>query len=256
MNHNCCSCSCSNKNKEGFFKSLARMPNDSKSKTLLIALILCLVCSLAVSLSVILLRDKQAFNKEAYKNKNILIAAGLPLEASSLDMIETKKVNLKQGDFVDDLADNDNVEVYLVKNAGGEVVKLILPISGRGAWSTLYGFIVVYQKPSNHYGFLYNEVADILFYEQGETPGLGGEVENPRWRANWQGKEIYDDKGNLKIEVIKGIAPREGLLAKHQVDGLAGATVTTRYVNNLVRFWLGDNGFKKFLMNLRKDGAN
>ena len=102
------------------------------------------------------------------------------------------------------------------------------------------------------YGFLaidkdINTVRGLGFYEHGETPGLGGEVDNPNWKGIWKGKELYSSDGKLAIEVIKGAVDNSKAKAKHQVDGISGATITVRGVSNLVRYWLGDDGFSHYL---------
>ena len=86
-------------------------------------------------------------------------------------------------------------------------------------------------------------VAGIGFYEHAETPGLGGEVDNPNWKASWVGKQAYN-QGDLDITVLKARADMSRAGSESQIDGLAGATLTTRGVDNLVRYWLGDQGFQ------------
>ena len=97
-------------------------------------------------------------------------------------------------------------------------------------------------------------IRGITFYEHGETPGLGGEVDNPRWKALWPGRLAFDDRGNPKISVKKGLA---GPVDEdpYQVDGLSGATITSRGVTNLVRFWLGDDGFGPCLDKYRAEAG-
>jgi len=114
-------------------------------------------------------------------------------------------------------------------------------VHGYGLWSTLYGFVAL--KPDG------NEIVGLQFYQHAETPGLGGEVDNPNWRAQWPGKKLYDGD-DLKIEVVKG-----GASGDYQVDGLAGATLTSRGVNNLVRYWAGEDGFGPFLKHLSEELA-
>ena len=128
----------------------------------------------------------------------------------------------------------------------GDIDKIILPIRGYGLWSTLYGFIALEADG--------NTVAGLGFYEHGETPGLGGEVDNPRWKAVWPGKQVYRD-GEVAIALIKGAVDTSSANAPWQVDGLAGATLTARGVTNLVQFWLGENGFEPFLNNLKSGEA-
>jgi Na+-transporting NADH:ubiquinone oxidoreductase subunit C len=136
--------------------------------------------------------------------------------------------------------------VYVANDTQGGVDKIILPIRGYGLWGTLYGFIALEGDAST--------VAGIGFYEHKETPGLGGEVDNPRWKGLWPGKQVYKD-GELEIAVVKGTVDPSAPGADYQVDGMAGATLTTRGVSNLVQFWLGDNGFAPFLNNLKSGEA-
>lgn len=136
--------------------------------------------------------------------------------------------------------------VYLVQNPQGNIEKLILPIRGYGLWSTLYGFIALESDG--------NTIAGLGFYEHGETPGLGGEIDNPRWKAFWPGKQVYRD-GEVEIGLVKGTVDVAAVDAPWEVDGLAGATLTSKGVTNLVHFWLGKNGFEPFLNNLRAGEA-
>ena len=136
-------------------------------------------------------------------------------------------------------------EVYLVRGTNGDIETVVLPIRGYGLWSTLWGFIALESD--------FNTVAGLGFYSHAETPGLGGEVDNPKWKAQWPGKKILNETGNMAIEVTKG--GQADAASPYQVDGLSGATLTTRGVDNLVQFWLGDNGFKPFLDQLKTGGA-
>ena len=94
-------------------------------------------------------------------------------------------------------------------------------------------------------------VFGLQFYEHAETPGLGGEVDNPGWQALWRGKPLYDERGALRIEVVKGKV-QSGTNAAYQVDGLAGATFTSLGVSNMLRFWLGEQGFGPYLAKVRE----
>jgi Na+-transporting NADH:ubiquinone oxidoreductase subunit C len=97
-------------------------------------------------------------------------------------------------------------------------------------------------------------VAGIGFYQHAETPGLGGEVDNPLWKAKWVGKKVYDGQGRAILSVIKGEVDANRPQAVHQVDGLSGATLTSRGVNNLVHYWLGEQGFAPLIAHLRNGG--
>ena len=128
--------------------------------------------------------------------------------------------------------------------AGDEIELLILPIEGKGLWSTLYGFLALAPDTTT--------IEGMTFYEHGETPGLGGEIDNPRWKSLWKGRLAYDAEWQPAITVIKGAAgPAED--DPYRIDGLSGATLTCRGVSDLVQFWLSSDGFEPFLAKFRAE---
>jgi Na+-transporting NADH:ubiquinone oxidoreductase subunit C len=251
---------------------------DSVSRTVMVALVLCVVCSVIVSAAAVGLRDKQVANAINEKKMNILAAAGIEMVDGDLEAafatITPKLVDMRTGQFSTDhdaatydmrkaakdpaqaralTGDQDIASirkqslystVYLVEGEQG-IERIILPIHGYGLWSTLYGFIALE-------GDL-NTVVGLGFYEHAETPGLGGEVDNPKWKALWPGKKVFAQGSDVPaIGLIKGNAPAGDL---HKIDGLAGATLTSNGVTNLVKFWLGENGFATFLTKLKAGEA-
>ena len=135
-------------------------------------------------------------------------------------------------------------EVFLARGDDGDLSRIILPVHGYGLWSTLYGFLAL--EPDA------NTVSGLGFYEHGETPGLGGEVDNPKWKALWEGKKLYGEQGEVEIQVVKGAVDSKTPNAEHKVDGLAGATLTSNGVSNLLRFWVGENGFGPYLKRMQQ----
>ena len=131
----------------------------------------------------------------------------------------------------------DHALVYEVMD-GERPSVAVVPIEGYGLWSTLYGFLAVGQDG--------NTIQGITYYQHGETPGLGGEVDNPNWKALWPGRKIYGDSGDPAIRVIKGTAG-SAANAPYEVDGLTGATITSNGVTSMLDFWLGESGFKNYL---------
>lgn len=256
------------------------MPNkDTTIRTIGVALALCIFCSVIVSTTAVKLKPMQVANKALDFKRNILAAAGLLDESKSVEeqfgQITTRLVDLNTGKFIEDIDGGiekynqrkaskdparstkldgaqdlakisrrvDVAKIYVVEN-GSSVEKVILPIKGYGLWSTLYGFLALDAD--------LNTVIGMGFYEHAETPGLGGEVDNPKWKKLWIGKEVYSDGGDVALSVIKGAAKAS---SKHDVDGLSGATLTSRGVNNLVHFWMGEDGYANFLHNLKKGEA-
>lgn len=259
------------------------MASESTSRTLLTALVICVVCSLVVAIPTVALKPLQDEQKLLDKQKAVLAAAHLlPAEATRKNIqaafaeLEVRMVDLASGDFTEGngrefnlsavlkndsksrALDGDNdpasirrqelaAPVYMKRNEDGTLGKVILPIRGYGLWSTLHGFIALNGDGS--------KVDGLIFYQHAETPGLGGEVDNPKWRALWDGKELFNEQGELAITVVKGVADKTSPAYKHQVDGLAGATLTAKGVDNLVRYWLSDNGFGAFLNKIRSKGV-
>ncbi len=253
--------------------------NDSLEKTVAVALALCLVCAVLVSLATVALRPLQNYNKALDMKRNILDVAGLLDEGTDIDQafkerIEAKLVDLATGEYVDgnvdeydqrkaakDPAQNEAIpvekdiasirvkakvaKVFLVKN-GDQLQSIILPVNGYGLWSTMYGFLALEADGQT--------VQSINLYDQGETPGLGGEVVNPNWRALWKGKKVYNESGEVALTLVKGTVDTSRADSVYKVDGLAGATLTSRGVSNLIQYWMGDEGFAAYLNTIRNNG--
>ena len=91
----------------------------------------------------------------------------------------------------------------------------------------------------------------IVFYKHGETPGLGGEVEKAWFQDNFKGKRFVDEKNTLiGIEVLKGAVDETSKEAYHQVDGISGATITSRGVTNMIKYWFSDSGYANLFSEL------
>lgn len=260
------------------------MSQDSAFKTIGVATGICLFCSLFVSVAAVKLSARQLENKQLDKIKNILQVADLadsgqdPMQVFE-ERIKPVLVDLSTGNEVpqDQFDDKLNPTDFDVKALSGNpkysheipadqdiagirrqtncmvvyklmqadtLEKLILPIYGKGLWSTLYGFLALEKDLQT--------VSGITFYEHQETPGLGGEVDNPNWKAGWKEKQAFDAQGDVVIKVIKGQVNAANPTANRQIDGLSGATLTTRGVDNFIQFWLGEHGYSPFLKQLRE----
>lgn len=251
---------------------------ESAAKPFYSVLILAFVCSALVAGAAVGLRPKQEANRLLDRKKNILIAAGLYREEEPIDKlfgsIEARLIDLATGQFVDRkdldpktynqvkgalikgegrlLAREDDIArlgrlekygvVYLVKN-GDRVEQYVLPVRGKGLWSTMYAYVALDADLST--------IRGVSFYEHGETPGLGGEIENKKWQSGWRGKKIYGPDGRPGLKIVKGKAADSGDEKVYQIDGLSGATLTAKGVNNLMEFWFGDHGYKPFFKNIK-----
>jgi Na+-transporting NADH:ubiquinone oxidoreductase subunit C len=252
--------------------------------TVLFSASICLVCAVLVSTAAVSLRERQQANAELDRKVNVLRAAGVMRED---EVLPREEVEPRFGAFqvvgVDLRTGEEDVEfdplgydprraqanpmtsmpaprneaqitrmphhalVYKKLDEQGELELIVLPIEGMGLWATMYGFVAL--------GPDLRTVRGLTFYQHGETPGLGGEVDSPRWKALWPGREAVDDRGRPVIEVVRGLAGSVGQ-DPHRVDGLAGATITSRGVTAMLRFWLGEHGFGRYLDRLREEGTH
>ncbi|KAA8606979.1 Na(+)-translocating NADH-quinone reductase subunit C [Salipiger aestuarii] len=258
---------------KGMIRRFLDTPPDNTAKTVTVAVALCLVASMVVSAAAVTLRPVQDANRLRDKQINVLEVAGVydpnvPV-AEAFAAFEPHVVDLDTGAFADqyDIETFDELAtskdpaivraldedpaglggtqqyfqmIYILRDDAGDIDKVVLPVEGYGLWSTLYGFIALEENGNDIYG--------LQFYQQGETPGLGAEVDNPRWKALWNGKKLRDEDDVLQITVAK-TPPAAG--REYYVDALAGATLTSNGVDNLVRFWMGQQGFGPFLERLK-----
>jgi len=251
--------------------------NDSPVKALLVVLAVALVCSILVSVSVVLLKPVQLRNQLVEKSRNIVGLTGLVDSGQTLpdaeiltavEQLDIRVLDVNTGLFThdinpaeydaraarnkpdlsitipaaDDLASlgrrEQYVVVYLVWK-GTELQRLILPVYGQGMWSTLYGYIALEAD--------LNTVAAMTIYEQTETAGLGDQVQSREWLAKWQGRKIYGSPGEIRFRVAGGPVSPGSPAATYQVDAMTGATVTGDAVTRLMRYWFGPHGYAKFV---------
>ena len=260
------------------------MAKESFFKPFYTVLVLAFVCSFLVSLASVGLRPRQEANRALERKKNILLAADLYQQNVDIDTlfarVEPRIIELSSGRFVpeteipvdsfdqlasvndqrlsrplakdQDIAGLRRLEkyslVYLVRDDKGRISKVVLPVRGKGLWSTMYGYVALNGDLQT--------ICGLSFYEHGETPGLGGEIENPAWLAGWKGKKLFDDQGKVALKVVKGTSKARGQAAQYEVDGLSGATLTGDGVERMFHFWFDKQGFKPFLDRLKKEVTN
>jgi Na+-transporting NADH:ubiquinone oxidoreductase subunit C len=252
----------------------------STRHTVLFTLLLCMVFSLAVSAVSVALRERQQENRRLDRIRNVLLVVGL-LERGERPSreelarrfeanLEPRLVDLRSGQYAEaadpmafdqrraaadparslPVPENrakvrrvpDRALVYLLVPEG-ELEGIVLPVEGYGLWSTMYGYLALDADART--------IRGLTFYEHGETAGLGGEVDNPRWKALWPSRLAFDEAGEPRIAVAKGRAgpPAED---PYRVDGLSGATLTSNGVTHLLRFWLDEHAFGPYLAGLRR----
>lgn len=215
------------------------------------AVAVCIACSLLLSATASTLKSKQDYNVELDRKINVLKAFGVAVRDESGKAISGDEVNRIFKDNIKELvldgatgkplegltsadvtekeaAERTRLPLYLYEE-DGVVTKYAFPISGKGLWSTVYGYLALEKDLST--------IAGVTFYKHGETPGLGGEVEKDWFQQNFKGKHVFENGKRLDFEVVKGgVAARYPQGNDHAVDGISGATLTgkgvTRFINH------------------------
>jgi Na+-transporting NADH:ubiquinone oxidoreductase subunit C len=260
---------------------------DSTRYTVAFATGVCVVCALMVSVAAVALGPRQAAEARLYMEKNVLLAAGLAAPGEHVtaeqvnrifdERIRARLVDLSTGELVPEgrgaardydqrrargdpqlsraappnnagigRVPNHGVVYFVRKGPGDDAIdQIVIPVEGLGMWGTMYGFLALDRDG--------NTVRGLTYYDQKETPGLGGEIGNPKWQVLWRGRKAFDEQWHARITVIKGPA-RAPDLDPLKVDGLSGATITGNAVTRSMHFWLSDHGYGKFLRRFR-DGV-
>lgn len=252
--------------------------NESLGKTLFVVIAVCLVCAIVVAGSAVGLKPIQQKNAALDMQRNVLDAAGLLEPTTDVvalfnERVDTRLVSLESLTFVNEVngknptdydpiatakkpdystkleksADiagirsrEDVTKVYFINDSDGDLETVVLFVRGYGLWGTMYGLLAL--QPDM------NTVRGINFYEHSETPGLGGEIQNPQWVASWTGKEIYTEQGDeVAIEVTKNVTNQA-----HDVDALSGATLTSNGVENMFRYWFSQQAYGPLLDKIRQ----
>jgi len=217
------------------------------SYVLFFAAVVTITCSVLLSSAANLLKDRQQENIALDKQKNIIASAGFRAEEGKefnrQDILKIYDENIKssvldlQGKIVEGKAvadlnpkvDTDLLPIYF-SETNGTITSYIIPVSGKGLWSTIYGYFAL--EPDGL------TVKGITFYQHGETPGLGGEIEKDWFTSSFQGKKIRNENGDLvSITVLKGKV-EEKIKAENQsyyVDGISGSTLTGDGVSRFLK---------------------
>ena len=248
------------------WRRLLALPNESRTKTIVMAFLVSAVCAAVVSAATVYLRPIQAANRAAEEQAKIAaLVAGVPGMADLLDAaggtLSTVVVDLETGRAADDvtpatleaaLADPANwttltpaedraglgqrpdfAQVFLLRE-GDKVELALLPMAGQGYGGRIDAILALRDDM--------NTIAGIAITSHSETPGLGGRIDEPTWQANFPGTRVRGPDGEIRFAVARGEATGD-----YAVDGITGATRTGSAIAGMVRFWLGPEGYGPFL---------
>lgn len=209
----------------------------SNRYTIVFASVLSMLLSVVLSGVYMALKERQDENRALEKQLSILAAAHITAttneEAQQLFKNRVAPLIINRfGDSVENqAADNvETLEIFAIKSGTDQsVTGYVYPVVGAGLWSKLFGYLAVDKSGKN--------VLGLVFYKQGETPGLGAEIDQPWFTKNFQGKTLFDGEKLVGIKVAKGPAARDPdykYAQNRMVDGISGATITGNGVSAML----------------------
>jgi Na+-transporting NADH:ubiquinone oxidoreductase subunit C len=194
-----------------------------------------------LSLAATLLQPAQAKNLEIEKKKNMLESIGVTATRDNTGELYDKYIKESfvlnyKGEPVEGVdafgvalkdeqkksIEEQCLPVFRATPDDGEKV-IILPVEGKGLWGPIYGYVSLKSDLNTIYG--------VNFDHQGETPGLGAEINTSEFEGMFPGKKFFDDQNFVSVEVIKGGAKQGDI---HGVDAISGGTITSKGLQKML----------------------
>lgn len=234
------------------------MNKQSNLYTIIYILVLVIVVGTALAFTAISLKDRQVANANADKMRQILASVNIAVPAA--EVIPTYGKYINETFVVNDLGQRVEGDAFSIKVANesklpddrrllpvyvchldSNNVKYIMPMYGAGLWGPIWGYISVDDDGSTIYG--------AYFAHQGETPGLGAEIEKPAFSGQFAGKQLIKDNAFIPVTVVKAGQHPQG--NEDYVDGVSGGTITSKGVAAMLDNCL--KPYKAFLESLNKE---
>jgi len=177
------------------------------------------VCALLLTAGASFTHPYKAANTKAEEFLNILAVLEVPFEddASPKQLVEIFNTNVREerrGGII--------FYEYSAPQAKRQTQAIAVQFSGSGLWGPIKGFLSLEPDMTT--------IRGITFYEQEETPGLGGEIGSSWFREQFTGKSITDETGKAGI-IIRGGGEKT---ARNEVDAITGATMTCDKVEEIL----------------------
>jgi Na+-transporting NADH:ubiquinone oxidoreductase subunit C len=202
-----------------------------------------------LTLASVSLKDMQQANIKLDKQKKILKSLGImekEREYKKEEILEIYASNVKElylnkdNSLSQTKQNEDSLKLYAIYK-DDKIYRYAIHFSAYGLWSYIKGYIGL--KGDG------NTISGFTVYSHGETPGLGAEVDNDKWKDLWPGKQIYQNN-DVALKVIKGKVESDDAMVTYKVDGLSGATLTSRGVSNMIEYWFSESGYSSMLKEL------
>ena len=217
------------------------MKNFSNRYIFIFSTIMVIAVATLLSLAATLLQPAQEKNLEIEKKKSMLQSIRVAATRDNTEELYDKYIkesfvlNFK-GDPISNVdaftvvlrneqkkpLEEQYLPVFKATSGDGENV-IILPVEGKGLWGPIYGYVSLKADMNTIYG--------VKFDHKGETPGLGAEINTPKFEDMFQGKKFFDNDKFVSIEVHKGGADPNDV---HGVDAISGGTITSKGLQKML----------------------
>lgn len=190
------------------------------------------------------LKPLQDANVELERKKNVLSTVIELKEGDDINAIYSAKVkesvitfdgNVKEGvkavdvDIAKEYKKNPKdrlLPVYEFRSESDptKIENVVLPLYGFGLWNDIWGFVAFKSD--------LNTIQGVKLQHKGETPGLGARIESEEIQSRFKGKSVFDHNELKSVTIQKGEG-NDYSSDPHKVDGMSGATLTGKGVNNM-----------------------
>ena len=205
-----------------------------------------IVCGGALAIASQSLKPMQDANIELERKKNILSTVMQLKEGDNVEKLYSARVKERVIDFQGNVKtgmkastvviaeqyklkpEERLLPIYEFRNQTDttQIENAVMPVYGYGLWNNIWGFVALKSD--------LNTVQGVKFEHAGETPGLGARITSDDVQVRYKGKTVFDGDNMLSVVMQKG----EGFdytSDAHKVDGMSGATLTGKGVNNMLK---------------------
>ncbi len=200
------------------------MPVKNSVHVLVFSGILAMVCAILLYAVTQFTEPLRKINEETDKDRNFLSALGVPIPKNvkprELLNIFEKNVKIKKIGKI-------TIYEYIPETSkSGKPIAIAVPFSGPGFWAPIKGVLAF--EPD------LLTIRGIRFYQQEETPGLGGEIASKWFQDEFKGKKIVSKNGEPGFRIVKSGGKSKKANDTNAVDAITGATRTSERVERML----------------------
>lgn len=218
------------------------MKEFSNRYIFLFSSVMVIVVATLLSLAATVLQPRQLKNLEIEKKKSMLESIGIASVRETTEELYDKyitesKVLNSRGEVMNGVEafpvelsleqkkplDQQYLPVFNAFSDSGEKLTII-PVQGKGLWGPIFGYVSLKSDMNTIYG--------VTFDHEGETPGLGAEINTTSFESMFPGKKLYQDDKFVSVNVVKGGAEPGDI---HGVDAISGGTITSKGLEEMLQ---------------------